>query len=153
MAWWTALIGPVVNMFTKGLDIIDDLVPDKDLAAKLKAALEQRIANIAHTEFISLLEARKEIILAEAKGGWLQRNWRPGIMAMFGAIIGNNYIIAPYIGLFFGPEYKMMLEIPPDMWGLLKLGISGYIVGRSIEKVAAGDGLKSVGRKLLNGMQ
>ena len=28
-----------------------------------------------------------------------------------------------------------MLEIPPDMWGLLKLGLSGYIVGRSGEKM------------------
>jgi hypothetical protein len=27
-----------------------------------------------------------------------------------------------------------MLEIPPDMWDLLKIGLGGYVVSRGVEK-------------------
>ena len=30
----------------------------------------------------------------------------------------------------------VMLDIPPDMWDLLKIGLGGYVVGRSAEKGA-----------------
>ena len=53
-------------------------------------------------------------------------------MLCFVAIIANNYLLFPYIQLFGGSAVK--LDIPPDMWDLLKLGIGGYIAGRSVEK-------------------
>ena len=53
-------------------------------------------------------------------------------MLVFVVIIANNYIIYPYLSLFW-PEAPT-LEIPPDMWGLLKIGLGGYVVGRSAEK-------------------
>lgn len=113
---------------------IDKAVKDKDLAAKLKAEIQLNAMNIDHSEFTDALKSQTEIIVAEAKGGsWLQRSWRPGLMCLFGVIIANNYILYPYLKLFF-PEAPM-LEIPPDMWALLKLGIGGYVVGRSGEKV------------------
>jgi hypothetical protein len=142
MAWWNALIAPVAGLFTKALDIVDDYVPDKDLANKLKAALQQQFLQITHNEFIELLKSQTAIILAEAKGGWLQRNWRPGLMAMFGIIIFNNYIFYPYLSLFFAKA--PMLKIPPEMWSLLKIGIGGYVVGRSVEKVTTGGVTKLV---------
>ena len=55
-------------------------------------------------------------------------------MLTFVAIIANNYILYPYLSLFWGEA--PVLEIPPDMWGLLKIGLGGYVVGRSAEKVA-----------------
>jgi len=143
MAWWNALIAPVAGLFTKALDIVDDLVPDKDLANKLKAALQQQFMSITHNEFIELLKSQTAIVLAEAKGGWLQRNWRPGLMALFGLIIFNNYLVHPYISLFF-PGKSVMLALPPEMWSLLKIGIGGYVVGRSVEKVTAGGVTKMV---------
>lgn len=149
---WQALIGPVASLFTKALDVVDKFVPDKDLAAKLKTALQERIMDIASNEFLTVIQGQVSLILAEIKGeSWLQRNWRPGLMAMFGAIVFNNYIVAPYLGLLMGNEYKLMLEVPPDMWSLLKLGVSGYVVGRSLEKIAGGDGLKGVMGKITNG--
>jgi hypothetical protein len=143
MAWWNAIIAPVAGLFSKALDIVDKYVPDKDLAAKLKAALHQEIMRITHNEFIELLKSQTAIILAEAKGGWLQRNWRPGLMALFGAIIANNYIIHPYVSLFF-EDASVMLAIPPDMWSLLKIGIGGYVVGRSVEKISTGGVTKMI---------
>ena len=41
--------------------------------------------------------------------------------------IANNYIIVPIFN-------TTPAEIPPDMWDLLKLGVGGYVVGRSVEK-------------------
>ena len=54
------------------------------------------------------------------------------MMLSFVGVVVNNFMIAPYLKMF-GVPYIVM-EIPPDMWDLLKLGISGYIVGRSTEK-------------------
>ena len=149
---WQAIIAPVATLFGKALDVVDKLVPDKDLAERLKSELQTRIMDIASNEFLTVIQGQVSVILAEIQGeSWLQRNWRPGLMAMFGAIVGNNYIIAPYLGLLMGNEYKLMLEIPPDMWSLLKLGVSGYVVGRSLEKIAEGDGVKGAIKKIANG--
>ena len=48
-------------------------------------------------------------------------------------IIANNYILYPYLSLFF--TEAPVLAIPPDMWDLLKIGLGGYVVGRSGEKM------------------
>jgi hypothetical protein len=150
--WWNALIAPVASLFGKALDVVDKYVPDKDLAEKLKSELNGKILEIANGEFLALIKAQSEIIIAEAKGeSWLQRNWRPVLMSIFGAIVANNYIVAPYVGLLFGHQYAAVLDVPPDMWDLLKLGLGGYIVGRSAEKIAGGDGLKSVAKKIIGG--
>jgi len=53
-------------------------------------------------------------------------------MLTFVIIIANNYILYPYLSLFFDAAPKM--EIPPDMWDLLKIGLGGYVLGRSGEK-------------------
>ena len=55
-------------------------------------------------------------------------------MLSFVFIIFNNYVIAPYAVAFVGPDVIPMLDIPPGMWGLLTVGIGGYIGGRSYEK-------------------
>lgn len=49
------------------------------------------------------------------------------LMCLFGLIIANNYLIVPLLG-------TPMADIPPDMWELLKLGVGGYVIGRSVEK-------------------
>jgi len=129
--------------------ITGDLPPEK------KAEVEMLLLELEKMESQLISkdkEVQSSVIIAEIKGqSWLQRNWRPLLMAIFGLIIANNYIIAPYIGLFMGSKYSLLLEIPADMWGLLKLGVSGYIVGRSVEMIADGAGVKSVLGKITGG--
>lgn len=116
-----ALIGPLL---TGILGIVDKAVEDKDQASAIKAKLNE----LAVTGGMKELEAAAKIIVAEAQGdSWLQRNWRPLLMVMFGTIIANNYLVVP---IFNTPP----ADIPPDMWDLLKLGVGGYVVGRSAEK-------------------
>lgn len=115
------IIGPLL---TGLLGVVDKAVEDKDQAAIIKARLNE----LALSGSLKELEAAARIIVAEAQGdSWLQRNWRPLLMVMFGVIIANNYLIVP---IFNTPA----AEIPPDMWALLKLGLGGYVVGRSVEK-------------------
>ena len=55
------------------LDIVDDVVEDKDEANQLKFQIQKKLLESKSTE----LEAQAKIVLAEAQGSWLQRNWRP----------------------------------------------------------------------------
>lgn len=99
----------------------------KDPAEKLKllAALQDAESKV--------MEAKAKTIVAEATSEhWIVAAWRPITMLVFVSIIANNYIIAPY---FKSWGYEVpTLDIPPNMWDLLSLGIGGYIMGRSAEK-------------------
>lgn len=139
MGLWEKITGGAVEGVLSGAgDLAKDLraAITGDLSQADKARLEQKAMDLEQQSMQARSElegAKRDIIVAEAQGeSWLQRNWRPLIMSMFGFIIANNYILNPYISAMFGVD--IVLEIPPDMWELLKIGIGGYIVGRSAEK-------------------
>ena len=84
----------------------------------------------------NITSGRLGVIEAEAKSEHaITSTWRPITMLVFVFIIANNYIIVPYVNSLFA-AHLAALAIPPDMWGLLKLGLGGYVVGRSGEKMA-----------------
>lgn len=126
------LISAVAGPLVKGLfSTVDQLVEDKDLSTKLKNDLQKQAMNILSTE----VKAASSIIKAEVQSdSYLAKNWRPITMLVFVGIIFNNYILFPYMDMFAGTG--VMLDIPPDMWDLLKIGLGGYVVGRSAEKGA-----------------
>lgn len=124
------LLGKVVG--TIG-NIIDQKVEDKDLANKLKAEAAAQILNQDNEEYLTHLKEAASVIRAEAQSeSFIARNWRPIIMLLFGGIIANNYILFPWFNALGLPAVTM--NIPPDMWALLKLGIGGYVVSRGVEK-------------------
>lgn len=129
----TSILGdPLTNIIQAASGIIGRFVPDP--TAKAQATLE--LAKLQEQYQEKLLEAdmefakqQAETIGDEAKSeSWLARNWRPITMMVFVFIIFYNYILAQIFSL-------KMLSLPPDMWQLLKLGIGGYILGRSAEKI------------------
>jgi hypothetical protein len=123
----SAVAGPVV----KGLfNIIDQTVEDKDQAARIKANIASQQNELIQTE----LKGAIDIILAEAKGNWLQKSWRPLLMMSVMAIVVNNYILFPYLSMW--TEKVVVLELPGGLWTLLTTGVGGYVVGRSGEKIA-----------------
>ena len=67
MIW--SLIGSIGG---KVLDIVDDVVEDKDEANRLKFEIQRQLIENKSSE----LEAAAKVVLAEAQGGWLQRNWQ-----------------------------------------------------------------------------
>jgi hypothetical protein len=94
--------------------------------------------------FVETVKAKMNVLMTEMQGNTLQRTWRPILMLSIVGIIVNNYLLYPYLSLF-GVENVIPLELPNHLWGLLKIGVGGYVVGRSAEKVAKtwkkGDGL------------
>ena len=114
--------GNIVKDLLSGLD---NLLTSKE--EKIQA--ENVIKKVLIEKELELQRQQTEIIVAEAKGNWLQRSWRPILMLAFGFIV----IYVKFIGPLFGLAIP---ELENEFWELLKIGIGGYVVGRSAEKIA-----------------
>jgi len=105
--------------------------PEKQAEIKQKLIELESKAQEADNVVRSL---QTQILIAELTGqSWLQRNWRPILMLTIVAIVANNYIFVPYLQLFGLPA--IILDLPENLWNLMTLGVGGYIVGRSGEKI------------------
>jgi len=137
---------PITDILTGGLGtltgnvkgILDKFITDpKD---KLTAQLQ--VEQMSHELEVQTLKAdtdfaaqQASVIVAEAKSeSWIARNWRPIFSLTLTAIVAFNFILAPIINMFADDRLKA-LPIPPNMWGLITICLSGYMVGRSVEKV------------------
>lgn len=121
---------PLSAVLDIGSKIIDRVIPDKNAA---RAAKDKLVGMELGAE-MKELEAAMNIIVAEASSEhWLVAAWRPITMLVFVTIVGNNYLIYPYLALFWNDA--PVLTLPPDLWDLLKIGLGGYVVGRSAEKI------------------
>lgn len=102
-----------------------------DPTASLK--LRQVEADLEKT----LISTRGDVVKAEAKGeSWLQRNWRPVTMLSMVGLIG-----AQWLGL---ADTALTEAQTLELYGLVKLGLTGYVIGRSAEKItktATGSGI------------
>ncbi|MFW5500090.1 MULTISPECIES: holin family protein [unclassified Maridesulfovibrio] len=121
------MIGSILDL---GSTIIDKIWPDAGEREKAKLKLME----LQQSGQLAELEGRLKIMLAEMSGNWLQRSWRPILMLVIVAIVANNYLLYPYLALFWDNAPK--LELPTQLWSLMELGLGGYVVGRSAEKVA-----------------
>ena len=108
----------------KVLDIVDDVVEDKDAANKPKFQIQKQLLESKGME----LEAQAKIVLAEAQGSWLQRNWRPMLMVTFAGLVGAHW---------FGLTASNIPEsVQNSLLNIVMVGVGGYVAGRSAEKVA-----------------
>tara|TARA_R110002012_G_scaffold130932_1_gene283463 strand:- start:4 stop:402 length:399 start_codon:yes stop_codon:yes gene_type:complete len=119
----------ITGLFEIGKGLINKWFPDPEEASKREAELSIMLIN----QELEVFKTQAHVISTESRSEhFLVSAWRPITMLVFVFIIANNYILAPYIGLFFGVDVS--LDLPPDMWDLLKIGLGGYVVGRSSEK-------------------
>ena len=124
------MLGAVAPLAKILFSTIEKSVPDKDLQAKLKADLQTQLLQSNTQE----LQAAAKIIEAEAKAGWFASSWRPLLMYVLIFILVWNYILGPVVKIFTGAVISF--ELTGDVWGLLQIGLGGYVVGRSAESVA-----------------
>ena len=111
-------------------DLIKRLIPDGDKG--LDVEKEIKLALLENTDSLEAL--RGKIVLEEAKSSsWLTSTWRPLLMMVIVAIVAVNYLIFPVLNLFI--EQELMIDLPVELWNLLQIGVGGYIVGRSGEKM------------------
>ena len=113
------------KVFKQVGDVVDNLFTSEE--ERLNARNE--IFKVLQDAQLELQKMQTEIIVAEAKGNWLQRSWRPILMLAFGFIVIYVKFIAPLFGFTIPP-------LENEFWNLLQLGIGGYVVGRSAEKIA-----------------
>lgn len=105
--------------------IIDNLFTNDEERIEAK----NKIFKVIQEKELELQKMQTDIIIAEAKGNWLQRSWRPILMLAFGFIVIYVKFLAPLCGFTIPP-------LENEFWNLLQLGIGGYVVGRSAEKIA-----------------
>ena len=93
-----------------------------------KLQAKNALTQIVTEKLTELASYRKEVLVTELSGSLLQRSWRPIVMLSFAAIVVYSKFIAPAFGLANAP-------LDPPFWSLLEIGIGGYVIGRSLEKV------------------
>jgi len=119
------IIGTVLD---KVFGVVDKAIPDKDLATKLKSELQTNLLLKEYDLITKELEGKSNIIIAEAKSdSWLARSWRPITMLTFVSLITADWL--GFTASNLTPEMKLKL------YDIIQLGLGGYVIGRSAEKV------------------
>jgi hypothetical protein len=125
------ILAPIIG------DVVRRVLPaDKDKAAAIESELNMAlIGNAAAIE-----QAAASVIIAEAKSEHkITAIWRPVLMLTITAIVAWNFLLAPLVELavmlFTGDQLPLSIPLPDQLWNLLMIGVGGYVVGRSGEKM------------------
>lgn len=115
---------PVTAVIGIGTKVIERLWPDPAQASEAKLKLLELAQKGELTELVS----RAEIVKTEAASShWLASNWRPLLMLTFGGLI-----VARWFG-WAAPQ--LTTEEYLKLWDIVELGLGGYVVGRTVEKI------------------
>ena len=113
-------------------DVIDRVIPDKTAALEAKSKVVEMQINGELAQQQGLLDMAKkgqDIVLAEANSSsWITKNWRPLTM------LGTFAMLCLH---WFG--FAGMKVSPAEIdwfYRIYELGLGGYVIGRSVEKVA-----------------
>jgi len=138
MAIQIPIVEAVTNLFSGLIGAIDDwhTSDEEKLDAKGRIFIAQaQLLNTAFDYEKNILEQQAKIITAEAQSEhWVTATWRPITMLTL-----MGCVVAHWFG--FTPE-GMNQETIDNLFTLIQIGLGGYVVGRSAEKVA-----KSIGYK------
>jgi len=125
------ILGVLAPILGKAIDKVFPDTEKRDMAKlKIMAELQKQSGEIE--------KAAAEIINTEAASKhWLAANWRPLTMLTFVALI---------VARWLGWTADNMSEAEYlELYDLMKIGLGGYVIGRSAEKIAPSliDKLKS----------
>jgi len=121
----------VLDIITGIFKPLTKLVDDVHTSTEEKLTLRNKLVEIENSITSQVLDMQKQlltsqtqIITAEAQGqSWIQRNWRPITMLTFLALV-----VCDSFGWLANP-------LAQEAWTLLQIGLGGYVVGRTVEKV------------------
>ena len=126
------VLGPLVG------DVVKRILPeDKDKRMEVERELNMAIMQNG----AAIEQAAASVIKAEAESEHkITATWRPILMLSITAIVTWNYLLAPLVELavrmFAGDQVPLSIPLPEQLWNLLMIGVGGYVVGRSGEKIA-----------------
>lgn len=106
-------------------DVIRRVIPDSEAQAKAEAEaqmmLMQRSADIE--------QAAVDVVKTEAQSEhWLTATWRPIVMLTLTAMIVARWMGYSAPGISEAEALKL--------WSIVEIGLGGYVIGRSAEKIA-----------------
>lgn len=105
--------------------VVGNLFPDPAEKAKAEAEVLKQLLS-AETQ---IQNATADIIKTEAASThWLAANWRPLTMLTF-----TGLIVARWFG-WSAPNLSEAEYL--KLWDIVQLGLGGYVLGRSVEKIA-----------------
>lgn len=110
---------------TKSIGNVIDQISTSD-AEKLKAKKE--LTDVVLDKLTKLSSLQSDVLKKEMEGNWLQKSWRPLVMLVFTIII-----IAKWFGL---TDANISDPLELKLLDIVQLGLGGYVVGRSAEKIA-----------------
>lgn len=117
---------------------------DKNFTSKEeKLEVKNKLLAEANSLVKDVLDSQKEILLSETQGNTIQRIWRPIVMLSFAMIVVYSFFVQP---AFFPNAVDVHATLPPEFWSLLKIGLGGYVLGRSAEKISTNIG-NSIGKR------
>ena len=120
LSFISSIISPITNLIGKVVTKEEDRLKVKAAIAKLE---NEMVAKLLEYE-AKLIEVQSKVIVSESQGaGWLQRSWRPITMLTFlGLVVSDTFGLTTF-------------RLAPQAWTLLQIGLGGYVIGRSAEKV------------------
>jgi len=114
------------------LDLGKKYIPDKDKQVQFEKEVAQMQSTLIAKQIdanIEELKAGSSVVTAEATGeSWLQRNWRPIVMMIF-----TSLVVCFWFGI---TPVNADQETIMELFSIVKIGLGGYVIGRSAEKVA-----------------
>jgi hypothetical protein len=129
-------MNPIADVITGAIAPVAGLI-DKLHTSDAERLEAQRALFVAEAELTGkvldyearLMEAQASIVKAEAAAdSWLTRSWRPIVMMVF-----LGMVVSWWVG--YTPA-KVTETLVLELFGLIKLGLGGYVIGRSAEKIA-----------------
>lgn len=125
-------MGILGKIFSKGapdlVDSVGSIVDNIVTTDEEKLTAKNKLTDLLTRFVISYQELQAKVLVVEMSGNWLQRSWRPILMLVFAGIVVS--------GTIWDINLKDSIPQTSPFWGLLKIGIGGYVGGRTVEKVA-----------------
>lgn len=110
-------LDPLTAAIDVGKTIIDKVWPDAGEMERSKVQMA-----------LAIYAGQAEIVKAEAQSDhWLAACWRPILMLTFGGLI-----VARWLG-WSAPNITEAEVL--KLWSIVELGLGGYVIGRSVEKI------------------
>jgi len=128
----------ILTGLTGAFKAVGNVVDELHTSQEEKLTLKNKFAELQANTMGGLIDyqgklnnAQAKVITAEATGSsGLQRMWRPITMLTFVGLI-----VARWLG-FTTDNITPELEL--ELFSIIKIGLGGYVAGRSLEKIAKG---------------
>ena len=123
------ILGFISGIFKPAADLIDNVHTSDEERLTLRnafAAIQNGLLEKLLDYEKKLMELKGKLIEAEiTSGSWLAKSWRPITMLTFLLLIVlDSFTLLPK-------------PLNADAWMLLKIGLGGYVGGRSVEKAVS----------------